>query len=196
MKYCCQCGSPVRIGVPLGDDRSRHICDVCGVVHYHNPKVIVGCIPVWGDKVVLCRRAIEPRVGFWTLPAGFMELGENLQTAASREAMEEANVEVEIDSLYNLFSLPHISQVYVFFRARMVNESFSPGYESLETRLFEHGDIPWDDLAFETVRRSLAYFFSDREKGQFVMRMEDVEPFDPNPGQPDIMPAWAKKIEV
>ena len=176
MKYCCQCGSQVRIGIPEGDDRSRHICDACGVVHYHNPKVIVGCIPVWGDKVLLCRRAIEPRLGFWTLPAGFMEMGENLQAAASREAMEEANVEVEIGSLYNLFSLPHISQVYVFFRANMVNESFFPGYESLETRLFQQQDIPWDELAFETVRRSLAYFFAVRETGQFVMRMEDVEP--------------------
>jgi ADP-ribose pyrophosphatase YjhB (NUDIX family) len=176
MKFCCQCGSRVRIGVPKGDDRSRHICDACGVIHYHNPKVIAGCIPVWGDKVLLCRRAIEPRVGFWTLPAGFMELGENLQTAACREAMEEANVEVEIESLYNLFSLPHISQVYVFFRARMVNDSFYPGYESLETRLFQQEDIPWDELAFETVRRSLAYFFADREKGEFVMRLEDVGP--------------------
>jgi len=105
-----------------------------------------------------------------------MEMGENLQTAAGREALEEANVVVEIESLYNLFSLPHISQVYVFFRARMVNELFSPGYESLETRLFLQKEIPWDELAFETVRRSLAYFFADRENGEFVMRIEDVKP--------------------
>ena len=164
------------MGIPKGDDRLRHLCEACGTVHYINPKVIVGCIPVWGEHVLLCRRAIEPRVGFWTLPAGFMEMDENLQAAACREAMEEANVEVEIESLYNLYSLPHISQVYVFFRARMVNEVHFPGYESLETRLFLQKDIPWDDLAFETVRRSLAYFFADRENGEFVMRMEDVKP--------------------
>lgn len=176
MKFCCHCGSPVRSGIPQGDDRSRHMCDACGTVHYINPKVIVGCIPVWGEQILLCRRAIEPRVGFWTLPAGFMEMGENLQTAASREAMEEANVQVEIESLYNVFSLPHISQVYVFFRAKMVEERFSPGYESLETRLFLEEDIPWGELAFETVRRSLAYFFADRENGAYVMRVEDVKP--------------------
>lgn len=176
MKFCSQCGANVRFGVPDNDDRPRHICDACGTVHYHNPKLIAGCIPVWGDQVLLCRRAIEPRLGFWTLPAGFMEMGENLAAAAAREAREEANVEVEIDQLYNLFSLPHISQVYVFFRARMVEERFFPGYESLETRLFHEHEIPWDDLAFETVRRSLQYFFADRESGEFVMRMEDVEP--------------------
>lgn len=176
MKFCSQCGEPVRIGVPENDDRPRHICDACGTVHYHNPKLIAGCIPVWGERVLLCKRAIEPRLGFWTLPAGFMEMGENLSAAAAREAREEANVEVEIDQLYNLFSLPHISQVYVFFRARMIEEVYSPGYESLETRLFSQHEIPWDDLAFETVRRSLQYFFADRESGEFIMRVEDVEP--------------------
>jgi ADP-ribose pyrophosphatase YjhB (NUDIX family) len=176
MKFCSQCGSAVRLGIPQGDDRQRHICDACGVIHYHNPKVIAGCIPVWGDKILLCRRAIEPRVGFWTLPAGFMELGENLASAAQREAREEANVEVEIEALYNLFSLPHISQVYVFFLAKMIDERFSPGYESLETRLFTEEEIPWNELAFETVRRSLSYYFSDRMSGEFVMRTEDVEP--------------------
>ncbi|MDD5034023.1 MAG: NUDIX hydrolase [Methylococcaceae bacterium] len=176
MKYCSECGSQVRLGIPVGDERERHICDACGVIHYHNPKVIAGCIPVWGERVLLCRRAIEPRLGLWTLPAGFMETGENLPQAAQREAREEANVEVEIEALYNLFSLPHISQVYVFFRASMIEERFFPGYESLETRLFSEEEIPWDELAFETVRRSLAYFFADRSKGEFILRMEDVPP--------------------
>ncbi len=176
MKYCSECGSQVRVGIPEGDDHPRHICDACGVIHYHNPKLIAGCIPVWSDRILLCRRAIEPRRGYWTLPAGFMELGENLPAAARREAREEANVEVEIDALYNLFSLPHISQVYVFFRARMIEERFSPGHESLEARLFREEEIPWDELAFETVRRALHYFFADREKGEFIMRLEDVVP--------------------
>ncbi len=176
MKFCSECGSKVRLGIPEGDDHLRHICDACGVIHYHNPKLIAGCIPVWGDQVLLCKRAIEPRKGFWTLPAGFMELGENLPAAARREAREEANVEVEIDALYNLFSLPHISQVYVFFRARMIEERYSPGHESLETRLFRKEEIPWDELAFETVHRSLDYFFTDREKGEYVLRLEDVVP--------------------
>lgn len=176
MKFCSECGAQVRIGIPDGDERERHICDACGAIHYRNPKVIAGCIPVWGERVLLCRRAIEPRLGLWTLPAGFMELGETLPEAARREAMEEANVDVEIAALYNLFSLPHISQVYVFFRADMVDERFFPGHESLETRLFLESEIPWDELAFETVRRSLRYFFADRRTGEFVMRMEDVPP--------------------
>lgn len=175
MKYCSECGAPVRVGVPQNDDRQRHICDACGMIHYHNPKLIAGCIPVWGEQVLLCRRAIEPCLGLWTLPAGFMELGENLPAAAAREAREEANVDVEIEALHSLFSLPHISQVYVFFRARMIEEHFFPGYESLETRLFTEQEIPWDELAFETVRRALRYFFADRETGEFVMRIEDVK---------------------
>jgi ADP-ribose pyrophosphatase YjhB (NUDIX family) len=176
MKFCSHCGAPVRLGIPQNDDRPRHICDACGTIHYLNPKLIAGCIPVWGGQVLLCRRAIEPRLGFWTLPAGFMELGENLPQAARREAWEEATVDVEIDQLYSLFSLPHISQVYVFFRARMVEARHAPGYESLETRLFSQEEIPWDELAFESVRRALQYFFADRESGEFLMRLEDVGP--------------------
>lgn len=176
MKYCSDCGASVRQGVPQGDDRVRHICDACGRVHYLNPKVIAGCIPVWGDKVLLCRRAIEPRKGYWTLPAGFMEQGETLAEAARREAWEEANVRVNTGELYTLFSLPHISQVYVFFHASMVNEKFHPGEESLETRLFAEHEIPWCALSFETVFRSLHYFFADRRQGGFVMHIEDIGP--------------------
>lgn len=164
------------MGVPLGDDRPRHICDACGTVHYHNPKIIAGCIPVWEDRVLLCRRAIEPRKGYWTLPAGFMEQGETLSHAARREALEEANVEVEINGLYSLFSLPHISQVYVFFQARMIDERYFPGAESLETRLFREDEIPWQHIAFETVHRSLSYFFADRRNGAFILHAEDVGP--------------------
>ena len=176
MKFCSECGARVRQGVPAGDDHERHICDACGTVHYRNPKIIAGCIPVWADKVLLCRRAIEPRIGYWTLPAGFMELGETLSHAARREAMEEANVTVEIESLHSLFSLPHISQVYVFFHARMVDGHFFPGLESLETRLFSEEEIPWEEISFETVRRSLQHFFADRRAGRFVLHAEDIGP--------------------
>ncbi len=176
MKFCTHCGGSLRRGIPEGDDRTRDICGDCGIVHYQNPKLIAGCIPVWGDRVLLCKRAIEPRLGFWTLPAGFMELGETLEEAARREAREEANVEVEMEPLYTLFSLPHISQVYAFFRARMVEERFSAGEESLEVRLFREDEIPWDEISFETVYRALRLFFEDRRNGGFEFRMEDIGP--------------------
>jgi ADP-ribose pyrophosphatase YjhB (NUDIX family) len=176
MKFCTYCGGSLRHGTPEGDDRPRHICDACGAIHYQNPKVIAGCIPVWQDRVLLCKRAIEPRLGYWTLPAGFMELGETLAEAACREAREEANVEVELDQLYAMFSLPHISQVYAFFRARMVEERFSAGAESLEVRLFREAEIPWDEISFETVYRSLRLFFADLRNGGFVFRLEDIGP--------------------
>lgn len=182
MKFCTHCGGPLQRGVPEGDDRLRHICEDCGTIHYQNPKLIAGCIPVWGDRVLLCKRAIEPRLGYWTLPAGFMELGETLAEAARREAREEANVELEIDQLYAVFSLPHISQVYAFFRARMVEERFSAGPESLETRLFREEEIPWDQISFATVYRALRLFFADRRAGGFQFWLEDIAPNPPREG--------------
>ena len=176
MKFCSDCSAPVRHGVPDGDDRLRHICDACGMIHYQNPKVIAGCIPIFEGQVLLCRRAIEPRQGLWTLPAGFMELGETMAEAASREAFEEAQVEVELETLYTLFSLPHISQVYAFYKARMPKARFGAGTESLEVRLFEEKDIPWDHLAFETVRRTLQLFFSDQKSGAVKIHIEDILP--------------------
>ena len=176
MKLCSDCSAPVRHGVPDGDDRLRHICDACGMIHYQNPKVIAGCIPIFEGQVLLCRRAIEPRMGLWTLPAGFMELGETMAEAATREAFEEAQVEVELEALYTLFSLPHISQVYAFYRARMHEARFGAGTESLEVRLFEEKDIPWEQLAFETVRRTLQLFFSDQKSGEVKIHIEDILP--------------------
>jgi ADP-ribose pyrophosphatase YjhB (NUDIX family) len=146
------------------------------MIHYQNPKVIAGCIPVWQDRILLCRRAIEPRLGYWTLPAGYMEIGETLAEAACREAREEANIEVELDGLYTLFDLPHIAQVHVFFRARLLEERFSAGIESLEIRLFREEEIPWNDLSFETVYRSLKFFYADRQHGHFTLRQEDITP--------------------
>jgi len=177
VNFCSHCGGPLRRGTPEGDDHLRHICDACGTIHYRNPKIIAGCLPVWGEQLLLCRRAIEPRKGYWTLPAGFMEEGETLAYAARREALEEANVVVEIAELFTLFSLPHLSQVYVFFRARMLDERSEPGAESLETRLFAEAEIPWEELSFETVYRSLRYFFSDRRQGRFALHNEDIGPF-------------------
>lgn len=174
MNYCSHCGSAVRLSVPAGDNRERHVCETCGTVHYQNPRIIAGCLPVWEDKVLLCRRAIEPRLGFWTLPAGYMELGETLEQAARRETWEEACAEVTLDSLYLVFALPNVGQVHMHYLARLPEPRFAPGSESLETSLFAENEIPWDQLAFETVRRTLVYYFADRPTGTFPSRVEDI----------------------
>lgn len=174
MKYCSDCGNPVSIKIPAGDSRQRHVCDHCGTIHYQNPRIIAGTLPVVGDKVLLCRRAIEPRLGFWTLPAGFMENGETTEEAAARETIEEAEAKVDIQGLYMVFNLPHISQVYIFYRAAVVNGEFGVGVESLESRLFEEHEIPWSDLAFPTVGRALKHYFADRQSGEFPVRVEDI----------------------
>lgn len=167
MNYCSHCGALVTLRIPPGDNLPRHICEACQTIHYQNPKMVVGCLPEWEDRILLCRRAIEPRYGLWTLPAGFMENGESTMQAAARETREEANAEVEIGNLYSLYSLPHINQVYMIFRSRLLNTDYSPGIESLETRLFGEGDMPWDTLAFPVVRQTLEDFFSDRRAGDY-----------------------------
>jgi ADP-ribose pyrophosphatase YjhB (NUDIX family) len=174
MKYCSDCGNPVSLKIPSGDTRERHVCDHCGTIHYQNPRIIAGTLPVVGDKVLLCRRAIEPRLGFWTLPAGFMENGETTQQAAARETIEEADARVDIQGLYMVFNLPQISQVYIFFRADVIDGQYGVGVESLESRLFEEHEIPWNELAFPTIGRALKYYFSDRQSGQFPVRVEDI----------------------
>ncbi|MBU2331577.1 MAG: NUDIX hydrolase, partial [Gammaproteobacteria bacterium] len=161
MKYCNQCGDPVLVRVPDGDNRPRFVCDSCQTVHYQNPRIVAGCVPVWDDRVLLCRRAIEPRRGYWTLPAGFMENGETMQQAAERETLEEACARVRDLQLYTLFDLPHINQVYMFFRAELVDLDFCAGDESLEVKLFHQQDIPWSELAFPTIGRTLECFFAD-----------------------------------
>ena len=174
MKFCTSCASPLNIRLPQGDNRERHVCSECGEIHYQNPKIVTGCIPEWEDRVLLCRRAIEPRHGFWTLPAGFMENGESAQQGAARETMEEANARVRIVQLYATFNLPHIDQVYMLFRGQLLNTDFSPGEESLETCLYEESEIPWDELAFAVVRETLVHYFSDRKQGAFVPRVGDI----------------------
>jgi len=183
MKYCSDCGSQVELLVPDGDDRPRHVCGACGTIHYQNPKVVVGCIPVWEDRILLCCRAIEPRCGLWTLPAGFMETGETSQQGAARETLEEAEARVEVGDLYSLFNLPHIDQIYLMFRSRLLNLEFAPGPESLDVRLFKEQEIPWDELAFPVVRETLRLYFCDRADGGFALHSGDIVRLDGNIGR-------------
>jgi ADP-ribose pyrophosphatase YjhB (NUDIX family) len=174
MNFCSECGGAVVLRVPAGDHLPRHVCPDCGTIHYQNPKMIVGCLPEWEDKVLLCRRAIEPKYGLWTLPAGFMENGETTREGAARETWEEAGARIEMGSLYTLYNLPHINQVYLMFRARLLDLDFQPGIESLEARLFTEAEIPWDEIAFRTVRATLEQYFSDRRDGTFDFHFGDI----------------------
>jgi ADP-ribose pyrophosphatase YjhB (NUDIX family) len=177
MKFCSQCGNTVSLIIPEGDNRERHVCDDCGFIHYFNPRIIAGTLPTCGDKVLLCRRAIEPRKGYWTLPAGFMENGETTEQAALRETREEAEAELELHGLYTLFNLPHINQVYIFFRGEVIDGAYGVGEESLETQLFSEDEIPWDSLAFPTIYKALKHFFKDRETGHYPVHTEDIDAF-------------------
>jgi ADP-ribose pyrophosphatase YjhB (NUDIX family) len=175
MKFCPECGAPVELRLPPDDNRERHICTVCTTIHYQNPKMIVGSIPEWEDgRILLCRRAIEPRHGLWTLPAGFMENGETTPEAAARETMEEANAQVQIGDLYSMYNIPYINQVYLLFRARLLNLDFSPGVESLEVALFAESEIPWDTLAFRAVSLTLQQYFADRKAGGYKFHIADL----------------------
>lgn len=177
MNYCSHCGAPVRLRIPAGDDRPRFVCDSCHTIHYQNPKMVVGCIPEREDKILLCRRAIEPRSGLWTIPAGFLENGETVIEGAKREAFEEARAKVEILSLYTLFDLTHINQVYLIFRARLLDHDYMPGEESVEVRLLEKEEIPWDDIAFPSIKKTLRLYFKDRPTGIFPIHMGTIPPF-------------------
>ena len=161
--------------VPEGDTLPRNVCAACGTIHYQNPKIVVGCLPELGDQVLLCLRAIEPRRGLWTLPAGFLENGETLTAGAVRETLEEANAHVAIGNLYTIISLPHISQVYMMFRAQLLDRGFGPGAESLDVRLFDEDAIPWEDLAFRTIGRTLRNYFLDRKIGTLQTRVSALE---------------------
>ena len=174
MNFCNQCGKPVTQRVPEGDNRPRYICSHCSTIHYENPKVVVGCVPIYQDQILLCKRAIEPRFGLWTLPAGFMENGESLAEGAARETLEEANASVTLGELYTVFSLPHISQVYVFFLSELDNLDFYPGEESLETKLFSEDQIPWTELAFPVISETLRNYFSDRSKNSLQTHYMDL----------------------
>lgn len=174
MKYCSQCSGPLVQQIPPGHDRDRHLCDRCGQIHYQNPRIVAGTLPVHRGRVLLCRRAIEPRYGRWTLPAGFLENGETVQDGARRETWEEALAQVQIHHLYTLFNLPQIAQVHLFFRADLSSERFGAGVESLEAKLFSEQEIPWNDLAFPVVERTLRHYFEDRQRGSYPLRIEDL----------------------
>ncbi|MGH8669366.1 MAG: NUDIX hydrolase [Burkholderiales bacterium] len=174
MKFCSNCASPVARRVPPGDSLQRWVCDHCGEIHYQNPKLIVGTVPEYEGRLLLCRRAIEPRYGYWTLPAGFMENDETAGDAALRETLEEAGARVELGEPFSLISVPHVNQVHLFYRARLGDLGFQPGEETLEVALFEEAAVPWKDVAFRTVASTLRHWFADRQAGAFGFHAEDI----------------------
>ena len=175
IQYCSHCGDYVSLLVPDGDDRTRHVCDSCGQIHYQNPKVVCGCIPVWQDRILLCKRAIQPRRGLWTVPAGFMENGETIQQGAARETMEEACAEIVDPQLFGIYNLPRINQVYVMYRAELTaKDSFGVGSESLDVRLCTEADIPWQEIAFRVVHLTLERYLRERACGTFSVTVEDI----------------------
>jgi len=176
MNFCSNCGANVIVRIPAGDNFPRHVCDRCGTIHYLNPKLVVGTVPQWQDRVLLCRRAIEPRRDYWTLPAGFMENNETTAEAAVRETCEEAGTRIELDGLHTLINVAHISQVHLMYRARLLDTAFAPGEESLEVALFREEEIPWRQLAFPTISLTLRLFFEDRRNHVFPVHVRDLPP--------------------
>ena len=174
MKYCSSCGGGITLVVPEGDDRERHVCGQCETIHYINPRLIVGCVPEHEGKILLCKRAIEPRYGYWTLPAGFMENGESTAEGAARETWEEAAARATDLSLYRIFDVPQINQVYVFYRCGIASGEFGAGPESLESQLFDPEDIPWDALSFPSVYKVLEEYLVDRQTGDFPVRQSVI----------------------
>ncbi|EPZ15666.1 ADP-ribose pyrophosphatase [Thauera terpenica 58Eu] len=167
MNFCSNCGAAVELRIPPGDTLPRYVCRQCTTVHYQNPKLVVGALAQWEDRILLCRRAIEPRHGFWTLPAGFMENDETTAQAAARETAEEARARIEVGELYTMIDVPYISQVHLVYRARLLDLDFSAGEESLEVALLREDEIPWDQIAFRTIGMTLRYFFEDRRRGNW-----------------------------
>ena len=181
IRFCCHCGTTVSQRVPAGDNRVRDVCDSCGYIHYQNPRMVTGTLPVYQDKVLLCKRAIEPRKNFWTLPGGFMELNETLEQGALRETVEEAGAEVRIRSLFTLFNVLSAGQVSVFFLSELPEPVFSAGDESLEVRLFSEAEIPWQELAFDTIVITLEHYFRDRKQGLYPLHTETLPSRDEVP---------------
>jgi ADP-ribose pyrophosphatase YjhB (NUDIX family) len=172
--HCRVCGSATDYRIPADDNRERAICSACGEIHYENPINVVGTVPVWGEQVLLCRRAIEPRHGLWTLPAGFLELGESTAEGALRETDEEAGARIELEGLFTVLNVVRVGQVHLFYRARMLGTGLNPGPETLEARLFREDEIPWDQIAFRTVRETLQHYFDDRRRGDYGVHVGDI----------------------
>jgi ADP-ribose pyrophosphatase YjhB (NUDIX family) len=166
MNYCPKCGSTVTLKTPVDDTRERHVCSGCKTIHYENPRNVVGTIPVWQDQVLLCKRAIQPRQGYWSLPAGFLEVGESTEAGAIRETQEEAGAIVKVGPLFSLLNVTHVEQVHLFYLAKLIEPKYQAGVESLEVELFAEADIPWNDLAFPTVRKTLEWYFQDKKSGK------------------------------
>ena len=174
IRHCRACGAPTAYEVPPDDNRERAVCASCRTIHYENPLNVVGTVPVFGDRVLLCRRNIEPRYGKWTLPAGFMELGETTAEGAVRETVEEAGARIELGPLLTLINVVRVGQVHLYYRATMLDDSLDPGPETIEARLFDEADIPWDEIAFTTVELTLQRFFQDRRAGRFGFHVADI----------------------
>jgi ADP-ribose pyrophosphatase YjhB (NUDIX family) len=175
INFCSNCGGTICKRIPKGDDRPRHICASCGTVHYKNPKLVVGCIVEWQDKILMCRRAIAPKIGKWTLPAGYLESAETVAQGAQRETWEEARANVDIIEPYALFNLTFFDQIYFIFRAKLINLDFGPGPESQAVDLMSQADIPWDEIAFEVIAKILQRYFKDRSRGGFNFQMGDIK---------------------
>jgi len=174
IKHCRVCGAVVAYRMPADDNRERALCSACGEIHYENPINVVGTVPVWDEQVLLCRRNIEPRFGLWTLPAGFLELGESTAEGALRETVEEAGARIEMQGLFTVFNVVRAGQLHLFYRARMLDATLDPGPETIEARLFREDEVPWDELAFRTVRLTLEHFFEDRRNGHYGVHAGDI----------------------
>jgi ADP-ribose pyrophosphatase YjhB (NUDIX family) len=175
IQHCRVCGTRVAYKVPEGDNLERATCPACSEVHYVNPLNVVGTLPVWGERVLLCKRNIEPRWGFWTLPAGFMELGETTAEGALRETVEEAGARVELQGLFTLLNVVRVGQVHLFYRARMLDDTLDPGPETIEARLFDEAEVPWEQIAFRTVRVTLEHFFACRRTGRYELQEGSID---------------------
>jgi ADP-ribose pyrophosphatase YjhB (NUDIX family) len=176
MNFCSRCASRLHFAVPPDDDRSRFVCESCGTVHYQNPRVVVGCIPEHEDRILLCRRAIEPQRGWWTLPAGYLENGETVSACAERETREETGARISDLTPYVLFNICHINQIYLMFRGRVAEAGDGPGKESLEIRFFTEAEVPWEQIAFRVISATLKNYFRDRRTGSFPFSIGDIGP--------------------
>tara|TARA_B100001063_G_scaffold68952_2_gene63052 strand:- start:548 stop:1081 length:534 start_codon:yes stop_codon:yes gene_type:complete len=174
LNYCPNCSAKVSLKIPEGDNRERYVCDSCNTIHYSNPNVVVGTLPAFEDKILLCKRAIEPRVGLWTVPAGFLENGESLLQGAWRETKEETQADVDMKDILTIFNIPQINQIYVIYRADIEDNSFGPTSESLDVQLFSYDEVPWEELAFPFVPKTINHYYECLKTKKFNLHTEDI----------------------